>query len=191
LKVLLLGSFDSSVNRILRDAGEDVVVTSKPITRQYLDHEKPEFLVSHGYGYILPEEILAYFEERAINLHPSLLPWNRGSDPDLWSLLDDTPKGVTIHHMTSGIDAGDILVQTEVELHELDTLRSYYARLRDHLTEMFERHWPAIKTGRIQRIPQGEGGTYHRAVDKEALPHDLVYDWDRPVADILGKAKLL
>ena len=43
----------------------------------------------------------------------SYLPWNRGADPNFWSILEDTPKGVTIHIMDESIDTGDILYQKD------------------------------------------------------------------------------
>ena len=50
---------------------------------------------------------------RAINLHISYLPWNRGADPNLWSAVG-MPKGVTIHYINDGFDTGDILFQKAI-----------------------------------------------------------------------------
>ena len=46
-----------------------------------------------------------------INLHISYLPYNRGSYPNYWSFKENTPNGVSIHHIDDGIDTGPVLVQ--------------------------------------------------------------------------------
>ena len=38
---------------------------------------EPDFIVSDRYPYIIKEDILNKFNNRAVNLHPSYLPWNR------------------------------------------------------------------------------------------------------------------
>ncbi|MCL0081308.1 hypothetical protein M1N64_03665 [Peptococcaceae bacterium] len=47
------------------------------------------------------------FQGRAINLHISFLPWNRGADPNFWSFIENAPVGVSIHYLDEGIDTGD------------------------------------------------------------------------------------
>src|SRR5687768_13309593 len=84
--------------------------------------EKPElwpqdidFVVSFGYRYIIPARYIDHYRGRMVNIHISLLPWNRGSDPNFWSWFDRTPKGVSIHAIDPGIDTGDVLAQREVD----------------------------------------------------------------------------
>ena len=65
-------------------------------------------------------------------MHISLLPWNRGYHPNIWSFLEDTPKGVTIHYINEGIDTGDIIVQKEIVIDEdKETLKSSYEILHE------------------------------------------------------------
>jgi methionyl-tRNA formyltransferase len=48
----------------------------------------------------------------AVNVHPSLLPDNRGPDPLFWTFRRGlTRTGVTIHQLTDQLDAGDIVSQ--------------------------------------------------------------------------------
>ena len=44
-----------------------------------------------------------------MNLHPSYLPYNRGKDPYVWSILNEKPFGTTIHEMNEKIDDGNYL----------------------------------------------------------------------------------
>ena len=83
-----------------------------------------DLLISFGYRYIISKEILNYFKEKTINCHISYLPWNKGADPNLWSILENTPKGVTLHQMDCGLDTGKILLQKKIYFDDNDTLIS-------------------------------------------------------------------
>lgn len=52
-----------------------------------------------------------------LNVHPSLLPANRGPAPLFWTLREgDLQTGVTIHMMDEGLDTGDIVAQEGIEV---------------------------------------------------------------------------
>ena len=123
-----------------------------------------------------------------MNFHISLLPWNRGADPNLWSFLEDTPKGVSIHYIDDGIDTGDILAQREVPHQREDTLRTSYDRLSETMLTLFKEVWPTLRAGMITAFPQPREGSFHRLRDKVPYEHLLTKGWDTPVADIIGKA---
>jgi methionyl-tRNA formyltransferase len=63
---------------------------------------------------ILKREFLALGQDVTLNLHPSLLPHARGKDPNFWTIVEECPFGVSIHHVTPDIDAGDIAFQREI-----------------------------------------------------------------------------
>ena len=163
----------------------------------YLDSEDPpltveyakdyDFLVSHGYRHIIKPEILALFPDKAINLHIGYLPWNRGVDPNLWSFLDDTPKGVTIHHIDEGIDTGDIIYQEKVDMEFTYSLRTAYERLQDALEDLFyyKPNKDSIFNGTAPRTPQSGKGSYHCAKDKEQYQHLLTDGWDTKIRDLI------
>ena len=52
-----------------------------------------------------------------LNVHPSLLPANRGPVPLFWTFREGHEMtGVTIHCINEGIDSGDILAQESIEV---------------------------------------------------------------------------
>ncbi len=76
-----------------------------------------ELLVVACFPYRLPQSLLKRAAIAALNIHPSRLPAYRGPAPVFWQLRDGMREiGVTLHHMTSQIDAGDIVAQTNVTL---------------------------------------------------------------------------
>ena len=53
----------------------------------------------------------------AINLHPSILPRNRGASPFFWSIRNgDEESGVTAHLLSERLDAGDICAQQSIPI---------------------------------------------------------------------------
>jgi methionyl-tRNA formyltransferase len=123
-------------------------------------------------------------------LHISLLPWNRGADPNLWSFLEDTPKGVTIHYVDEGLDTGDIIVQKEVFFDYSDeNLATTYQKLNEEILELFKSEWPLISAGKAPRQKQPMGGSFHSSKDKKRFEY-LFADkgWDTPVIKLVGRA---
>jgi folate-dependent phosphoribosylglycinamide formyltransferase PurN len=184
MKVLVLSPYPAPIVHALRCAGEDVFALDDRIGVDMLDRLRIDWIVSYGYRHLIRPPMLAHCRGRAVNLHISLLPFNRGSDPNFWSWFDGTPKGVTIHQIDSGLDTGAILAQCEVAFAETDTLTTSYWKLRAELERLFEASWIAIRDDRLKAVPQAKGGTYHRQADKAAIFSELPHGFDTPVRDV-------
>ena len=90
----------------------------------------PELIVVAAYGRILPDEILDCPPKGCINVHSSLLPKYRGAAPINWAVINgDTVSGVTIMHMATELDAGDIITQESTEIGPDETAEELYRRL--------------------------------------------------------------
>ena len=148
-----------------------------------------DFLISFGYRYIINKQILDSFQERAINLHVSYLPWNKGADPNLWSFLEETPKGVTIHLLDEKIDNGKIICQKELEFNEDETLESSYNILQKEIVLLFKKNWKKIRDNSYIPKSQISGGSYHRLADKNFFLHLLSNGWKTKIKEVIGKAK--
>jgi methionyl-tRNA formyltransferase len=189
MKVLLLGPYRKEIINYLNGCDDTCISTEEKINSNSTLIQNIDFLVSYGYRYILREEVLQKFPNKAINIHISFLPWNRGSDPNLWSFLEDTPKGVTIHYLDSGIDTGAILVQKEFNLFSNeDTLRSTYIKLSEMAVDLFMTNWINIRKQNLIPVPQTGEKSYHSLKDKNKYERFLTQGWDTPVAQIQGKA---
>jgi methionyl-tRNA formyltransferase len=122
--------------------------------------------ISVLFGYILSPDFIEMFPRGCINLHPALLPHNRGAFPNVWSIVEKTPAGVTLHYIDSGIDTGDVIAQKEVSVEVTDTGESLYHRLESEALSLFKRQWPSVRAGTNLRSPQPKGnGSSHRARD--------------------------
>ena len=148
------------------------------------------FVISYGYRHIVRKAVLERLGHRAVNLHIAYLPWNRGADPNFWSFVEGTPKGVTIHYMDEGIDTGDIIFQKEVTFTSgTETLATTYEKLQLEIQELFKQHWRQIKAGECPRLKQHSYGSLHRMKDKEPLSHLLTDGFNTPVSSLESYSK--
>ncbi|MDO8527463.1 MAG: formyltransferase family protein [Deltaproteobacteria bacterium] len=188
MKILFLGYPDSSLIPFLKSFGDTVTVveSDKKIAPEWVRSNGFDFLLSYGYLHILKKDILGQFSGRAINLHIALLPWNRGKDPNFWSFVEGSPKGVTIHLLDEGVDTGDILVQKEISFSNHETLRSSYAILRNEIEKLFFQNWEKIRSLACTVTKQSDGGSFHKASEKESLLHLLTEGWETPVRNLIA-----
>ncbi len=96
---------------------------SEPSVLRRIAALKPELGVSAFFGYILKQHLLDFLPRGCVNIHSSLLPYNRGGSPHVWGIVEGTPAGVTLHHIDPGIDTGDIIAQRPVPVEQADTGR--------------------------------------------------------------------
>jgi len=152
---------------------EDVFVHSLLTTKEQLqivETIQPHYIISCGYSHIVPQEVLEIPSEGCLNLHPSYLPYNRGANPNVWSIVEDAPAGVTLHRMDESIDTGEILAQKRVEKRFSDTGKSLHQRLEDAQVELFKTAWPAVVANEISGESQDKNtGTYAQTEDFENL----------------------
>ena len=94
-----------------------------------------ELVVDAGYDRVHTKPFLDAFEDRIINLHPSLLPEFAGGMDAIERAIAGGAKvtGATVHIVTSDVDAGPILVQEAVPIVEGDTVETL--RQRVHAAE--------------------------------------------------------
>lgn len=124
------------------------------------------------FGYILQPRLFEMLPKGCLNLHPALLPYNRGSFPNVWSIIDKTPAGVTLHYVDKGIDTGDIVAQKEVLVLPTDTGESLYQRLEDSCFDLFIESWGKLWTGEIPPQTQDfADGTYHFMKDVDDIDY--------------------
>ncbi|MBS3974728.1 MAG: phosphoribosylglycinamide formyltransferase [Actinobacteria bacterium] len=96
-----------------------------------LAHEV-DFVVMAGYMKLLGVEVLDAFDDRVINIHPSLLPAFAGA-AGISDAFEYGVKftGVTVHFANERFDEGPIIAQRVVEILPEDTLESLEARIHE------------------------------------------------------------
>ncbi|MDH3761349.1 MAG: phosphoribosylglycinamide formyltransferase [Gammaproteobacteria bacterium] len=82
------------------------------VLQHYLEAIDPDYIVLAGFMRILGADFIQAFENRILNIHPSLLPAYKGLDTHQ-RVLDNNERehGVSIHLVTAKLDDGPIILQ--------------------------------------------------------------------------------
>lgn len=90
----------------------------------------PDLIAVAGYHRILPRSILRLPPLGVVNLHGSLLPQHRGPCPWKWAILNgETNIGATVQLMSTELDRGDLLTQSDVPIDPEDTGESLFLKI--------------------------------------------------------------
>ena len=94
-----------------------------------IDRHEPALLVLAGFMRILTPGFVKRYEDRMVNIHPSLLPAFAGLNTHQRA-LDAGCKvaGVTVHRVTADLDHGPILAQAVMPILQGDTAESLAVR---------------------------------------------------------------
>ena len=116
----------------------------------YVSHPHDETAIplvrGYDFGVVAGARILPPKLTRALpilNMHPGLIPENRGLDNIVYAVRKDIPMGVTAHLIDGRVDAGTVLARWEVPVYATDCLIDAGSRVFDglsaHLLEAVER----------------------------------------------------
>ncbi len=97
---------------------------------KYIEPFQPDLIVLAGFMRILTDGFVQAFEDRLINVHPSLLPAFPGTHTHQRA-LDEGVKvhGCTVHFVTPALDSGPIIAQAAVPVLDEDTAETLAARV--------------------------------------------------------------
>jgi methionyl-tRNA formyltransferase len=141
---------------------------------EVIEQLKPELAISSGFEHKVPKDIIDIPEKGIVNLHPSYLPFNRGSHPFIWPIVEDTVAGVSIHYMNEEIDEGPVIAKERVEIKPSDTAGELRERLMQRQFELFKENWKLIKNGvRGERQDLSMGNVHYRNDLEEVREIDL------------------
>ena len=121
---------------------------------------------------IIPETTLSRFSGRAVNVHPSLLPYYRGPDPRVGMVLDGKANlygGITLHCLSAQVDRGDIIGFRRVP-YEADRGFIYWeVCLARAAGELVQTELQDYLNGTLRARPQPAGAGSYRKVRRHEL----------------------
>ena len=163
-----------------------VSIYSDKIYVSQLEVLKPRLIISYNYNFIISKDIIDFMQGNIINMHISYLPYNRGFSPNIWSFIDDTPKGVTIHKLSEKLDEGDIIYQREMFFDTArETFVSTYDKLNEQIVELFIENWDEINNSTYTTKAQIGTGTKHSLADLIKLQNSIMFTWDDNIQHFL------
>jgi len=99
----------------------------------------PNYIVCAGYLKILDSKLVAAFNNKIVNIHPSLLPAFKGLHA-IQQAYEYGVKvtGITIHLVNEDLDAGKILLQKSIEIFAEESLD----QLTERIHKLEHQHYP-------------------------------------------------
>ncbi|NJR44011.1 hypothetical protein HC761_00620, partial [bacterium] len=99
-----------------------------------------------------------------------LNPYNRGWFPQVFSIINGLPSGVTIHEIDEELDHGAIITQRQYQIESWDTSGSAYEKIMQIERELVLEWFESIRAHRYQ-VTQPEPGNLNLKRDFDKLRH--------------------
>jgi phosphoribosylglycinamide formyltransferase 1 len=116
------------VDRSIYQSKREYNIALRNILRDHL----VDYVVMAGYMRLLGKEVLDFFPNRVVNLHPALLPSFPGAN-GIRDAFEHGVKvtGVTVHFANENFDEGPIIAQEALAVAEDDTVTTLEAKIHE------------------------------------------------------------
>ena len=112
---------------------------------------------------ILSDTIIKSFRIGVLNLHPGLLPENRGLDNLKWAIIKGYKQGVSCHLIDKEIDRGFLLLKEKINVYQDDTYLDIFLRTQNKEQELMIKSIQLLEKGKSNFKKVGKGN-YFKAV---------------------------
>ncbi|RJQ68501.1 MAG: methionyl-tRNA formyltransferase [Desulfobacteraceae bacterium] len=143
-----------------------------------LNELEPDFIVVVAFGQILPLHVLQIPKFGAVNIHASLLPRYRGPAPIQWAVIrGEHQTGITTMLMDSGVDTGDILLQSSTPIRADETAGQLHDRLSHLGAQLLVSTLIKLIEGSVAPQPQNHAQASYAPLLKKTDGH---IHWHQP-----------
>ncbi len=136
---------------------------------EFVEKLEPDLLLTFAYGQILSSKVLALGKYRPLNVHASLLPKYRGSNPIQYALRNgDKVTGITLMEMVKECDAGNYFAQVEIPIDDKDNLTSMEDKIKVYACELIEKYLPLYFENKLEeKVQDPTQVTFTKMLTKE------------------------
>ncbi len=119
-------------------------------------YEQYKLFLSAHCKQIFPDFLVHNY--RCINIHPGFNPYNRGWYPQVFSIINKLPVGVTVHEMDCELDHGPIIYQSLIQISEEDTSFDVYQKIQNEEIRILNEKLEFLLRGEYNvHLPCAEG----------------------------------
>jgi folate-dependent phosphoribosylglycinamide formyltransferase PurN len=116
---------------------------------------QPDLVISIYLNQLIKRELIDLPRLGCLNIHPALLPRNRGLFPYFWAMANgDGQTGVTLHWVDERFDTGDLLLQEALPIEPNESMTSLQYKSAQVGAEMLIRGVELVEGGNAPHIPQ-------------------------------------
>ncbi|QWD90768.1 methionyl-tRNA formyltransferase [Polynucleobacter sp. MWH-Braz-FAM2G] len=154
---------------------------------KHLSELEFDAMVVVAYGLILPQEVLDICEKTgrhgSFNIHASLLPRWRGAAPIQRAIeAGDSRTGVCIMQMDAGLDTGDTVLTSDLEIASDETSASLHDRLANLGANLIVQVLDSLQQGKnLIRLQQPKDGISYA---EKILKNEAEIDWNLSAKEI-------
>ncbi len=160
---------------------QPVKIRAEEAVEELRKYEADVFVVA-AFGQILPKVILDMPRLGCVNVHGSLLPKYRGAAPIQWAVINgEKVSGNTTMLMGPGLDDGDMLLKSEIELAADETGGSLFDKLALDGGKLAVKTIEALDRGEITPVPQDEAQATHVGMISKDMGN---VDWTKSAEEI-------
>ncbi len=123
----------------------------------FLQSQRLDLVACAGFMRIMTPVLIAPWQGRVINIHPSLLPLYKGLHTHARALAaGDKEAGCTVHYVTAELDDGPIIAQARVPILEGDTPERLAARVLIEEHKLYPLAVAQVARRLIENLQQGQ-----------------------------------
>lgn len=116
-----------------------------------------DLIITCAFGQFIPENILDLPTYKCVNVHASLLPKLRGGAPIHWAIINqEKSTGITLMYMAKKMDAGNIIVQSSINIDKKETFDSLLIKLAQLAQTVLFENTLKLCNHNVVSIPQDE-----------------------------------
>jgi phosphoribosylglycinamide formyltransferase-1 len=123
------------------------------VLQQALDEHRIELICLGGFMRLFTADFVLHWQGRMLNIHPALLPSFPGLDPHGQALRAGVKiSGATVHFVIPQTDAGPIIAQAAVPVHENDTAETLACRVLTVEHRIYPLALKLVAQGRVRIV---------------------------------------
>lgn len=128
-----------------------------------------DYLISAGWGKIIPSEVIKVAKKAALNCHSSYLPDYKGASVyrHYWAHAEKY-SGATVHYLTEGLDEGNIVAQTKFRIYLFDTPKSILIRASEFTSILIVEAILKVEAG-FNGVEQKGGRYFNKKITRKGL----------------------
>lgn len=135
-----------------------------------------DIILMSCFGKRLSEEVVALAKLGCFNMHPSLLPSYRGSEPIFWQMKYGSETGVSWHLVTNDFDAGDVVKQKVVILDDGASYQEISHAMADAGADLMVEMLTELSTAKLSASPQDQAlSSYYPYPVKQDFVIDITW----------------
>ncbi len=171
---------------------DNIEIIGNMNANKYIDKIRdinPDFIFVTGWSGLLSNELLSIPVKSVIGFHPAKLPNDRGRSVLAWQIEEGyTESALSMFHLNSTPDLGDIIAQEKFKIEENDYINDVLDKLDVATYNLMRSYFPLIRKDNAPRLKQNINEGNFRRLRND---YDSLINWDSNGSGIFNKIRAI